>query len=245
MKFKIWKTLSLFLWFSDIDECSTNNDGCGHNCTNTVGSFSCSCLPGYTLNSADHKTCDGMYALDCAVSRTVSQLPFVIRWPVFRPDWEDFWICDFKQSLFVLGLCGLGTSLWAHRYLFWQLSRDGNVHGSCMSRATTVSPNILQGIVEGGRCRGRQRKCWMDNVNEWTFLSMPELPTVAFRRKHRKRIFPGSFDFIAFRSHLISAMNDNFTSAFMTCGSSWCDVLGVKNTETQLIICLYPHTPRC
>ena len=107
------KTLSLFLWFSDIDECSTNNGGCGDNCTNTVGSFTCSCLPGYTLNSADHKTCDGTYALDFAVSRTVSQLPFVIRWPVFCPDWEDFWICDLKQSLFVLGLCGPGTSVWA------------------------------------------------------------------------------------------------------------------------------------
>ena len=32
------------------------------------------------------------------------------------------------------------TSLWVHRNLFWQLSRDGNLHGSGMSHATTTSP---------------------------------------------------------------------------------------------------------
>ena len=31
------------------------------------------------------------------------------------------------------------TSLWVHRNLFWQLSRDGVLHGSGMSHATTVS----------------------------------------------------------------------------------------------------------
>ena len=32
------------------------------------------------------------------------------------------------------------TSLWTHRNLFWQLSRDENLYGSVMSRATTASP---------------------------------------------------------------------------------------------------------
>ena len=32
------------------------------------------------------------------------------------------------------------TSLWAHRNLLWQLSRDGNLHGPGMSHATTASP---------------------------------------------------------------------------------------------------------
>ena len=32
------------------------------------------------------------------------------------------------------------TSLWVHRNLFWQPSRDGNLHGSGISRATTASP---------------------------------------------------------------------------------------------------------
>ena len=32
------------------------------------------------------------------------------------------------------------TSLCFHRNLFWQLSRDGDLHGSGMSHATTASP---------------------------------------------------------------------------------------------------------
>ena len=32
------------------------------------------------------------------------------------------------------------TSLWVHRNFFWQLSRDGNLHGSGMLHATTASP---------------------------------------------------------------------------------------------------------
>ena len=37
--------------------------------------------------------------------------------------------------------CGArSTSLWVHRKLFWQLSRDGNLHGSGMSHAMTASP---------------------------------------------------------------------------------------------------------
>ena len=32
---------------------------------------------------------------------------------------------------------------------------------------------ILQGTLEDGRCRGRQKKCWMDNIKERTSLPMP------------------------------------------------------------------------
>lgn len=43
----------------DINECasSTSND-CEHRCTNTLGSYSCSCNSGYRLNS-DGRTCGG------------------------------------------------------------------------------------------------------------------------------------------------------------------------------------------
>ena len=43
---------------SDVDECAANTDGCEHICINTIGSFECSCLPGYMLNS-DNQTCTG------------------------------------------------------------------------------------------------------------------------------------------------------------------------------------------
>ena len=37
----------------DIDECDTNNGGCEHTCTNSDGSYTCSCNTGYTLDLDD------------------------------------------------------------------------------------------------------------------------------------------------------------------------------------------------
>ena len=37
-------------------------------------------------------------------------------------------------------LRALSTPLWIHRNVFWQLSRNGHLHGSSMSHATTASP---------------------------------------------------------------------------------------------------------
>ena len=35
---------------SDINECSSNNGGCSHNCCNLVGTFKCSCPLGFSLD---------------------------------------------------------------------------------------------------------------------------------------------------------------------------------------------------
>ena len=43
----------------DIDECAENSSNCTQNCTNTVGSFTCSCGSGFTLGN-DRRTCQGM-----------------------------------------------------------------------------------------------------------------------------------------------------------------------------------------
>ena len=43
---------------SDIDECVEGTDGCDHNCTNTNGSYYCTCMDGYELESDNH-TCTG------------------------------------------------------------------------------------------------------------------------------------------------------------------------------------------
>ena len=45
-------------YFADIDECSVGTHGCAFNCTNTIGSYSCSCDIGYHLNE-DGLQCDG------------------------------------------------------------------------------------------------------------------------------------------------------------------------------------------
>ena len=42
----------------DVDECTTGNGGCHHNCNNTVGSYHCHCRTGYTLDS-DGRSCNG------------------------------------------------------------------------------------------------------------------------------------------------------------------------------------------
>ena len=52
----------------------------------------------------------------------------------------------------------------------------------------SLSKTLLQGTLEGGRRRGRQRECWINNIKEWTSVLMPELPTKAFCRKDWKRI---------------------------------------------------------
>ena len=38
----------------DINECSSNNGGCAHTCTNTAGSYYCTCNTGYSLNNNKH-----------------------------------------------------------------------------------------------------------------------------------------------------------------------------------------------
>ena len=45
---------------ADIDECTENTDGCSQVCTNSIGSYECSCRLGYRLD-ADQHTCNGKY----------------------------------------------------------------------------------------------------------------------------------------------------------------------------------------
>ena len=56
---KNWR-MSVNMSFSstDINECNNNNGGCAQTCTNSDGSFQCSCNSGFRLNS-DGRTCSG------------------------------------------------------------------------------------------------------------------------------------------------------------------------------------------
>ena len=51
---------------TDVDECSTSNGGCDQVCTNTVGSFNCSCNDGFSLNM-DGATCDGLCSANVSI----------------------------------------------------------------------------------------------------------------------------------------------------------------------------------
>ena len=52
----LWITLptQFSLVTADINECDTNNGGCDHNCTNSVGSYMCSCTEGFFLDGNMH-----------------------------------------------------------------------------------------------------------------------------------------------------------------------------------------------
>ena len=50
--------------FADYNECSNDNGGCNHTCTNFVGGFNCSCNDGFQLmndKKACKRKCKGTY----------------------------------------------------------------------------------------------------------------------------------------------------------------------------------------
>ena len=53
-----WSRLKLFLYVVDVDECTASSSVCHVNatCNNTLGSYQCTCKPGYAW---DGKTCRG------------------------------------------------------------------------------------------------------------------------------------------------------------------------------------------
>ena len=46
------------VYISDIDECTLGTPDCSHICTNSLGSYQCSCNTGYRLGT-DAKSCSG------------------------------------------------------------------------------------------------------------------------------------------------------------------------------------------
>jgi len=54
--------LLLYILCIDIDECDEST--CDHNCTNTDGSFICSCYNGYVLDD-NGSSCNGMHTYVC------------------------------------------------------------------------------------------------------------------------------------------------------------------------------------
>lgn len=56
---RAWPGVSHFLPLAEVDECSRpNRGGCEQRCLNTLGSYKCSCDPGYEL-APDKRRCEG------------------------------------------------------------------------------------------------------------------------------------------------------------------------------------------
>jgi len=55
-----YNQINIEMGILDQDECLNKNQ-CDHNCTNTMGSFTCLCMPRYTLNNFTQKC--GKYSI--------------------------------------------------------------------------------------------------------------------------------------------------------------------------------------
>ena len=63
----------------DKDECALANSGCQHTCTNTYGSYKCSCYSGYQLKP-DGLTCQGkIMIVSYKLARVSSRLPRLLK----------------------------------------------------------------------------------------------------------------------------------------------------------------------
>ena len=57
-----------------------------------------------------------------------------------------------------------------------------------ITRSSGLAKTIMQGTVQGGRRRGRQKKRWEDNIPEWTGLTLGAAMRKAERREEWKEL---------------------------------------------------------
>ena len=62
-----------------------------------------------------------------------------------------------------------------------------------VSRPSGLAETILQGTVEGGRRRGRQKKKWEDNIREWTGLKNAKSQRALEKREEWRKLVVKSF----------------------------------------------------
>ena len=90
--------MSIFPYFTDVDECSEQSDSCSQVCINTIGSYTCSCNAGFSLDS-DGRSCTPQSG--CGGLLTTASGSFQTDgWPVSYP-FENFqceWIIRLPNS---------------------------------------------------------------------------------------------------------------------------------------------------
>ena len=98
--------VSVHVVIVDINECAEYNGGCQHNCTNTNGSYSCTCRAGYKLTEDEH---------NCTEYSWCDKLPC----PLITKVIAVFSMCILtgRQSTIILIIYIILPSLFRH-YLF-------------------------------------------------------------------------------------------------------------------------------
>ncbi|CAL8138529.1 unnamed protein product [Orchesella dallaii] len=70
----VQKTGFALVYFTDKDECATENGGCAQTCRNTVGSYMCLCYNGFTLHSNGHDCKEGGCKFDLTTPSQTNEL---------------------------------------------------------------------------------------------------------------------------------------------------------------------------
>ena len=155
--------------------------------------------------------------------------------------WGNFSVSHTWSTKTMTGCRARSTFMWVHRNLFWQLSRDRNLHGLGMSHHNSLSKTILWGTLDGGWCCGWQRNCWMDNIKEWTSLPVPELLTRASCRKYWKRIHAESSLMSFWQPNQSRDWTELFgervCSTGDTCDVHLCDIICILLTVVDWLNC--------
>ena len=73
-------------------------------------------------------------------------------------------------SIRMLILMMIGNAIGPYEDLLTTVKRRKLKWYGHVTRSSGLAKTILQGTVQGGRRRGRQRKRWEDNIKEWTGL---------------------------------------------------------------------------
>ena len=75
----------------------------------------------------------------------------------------------------------IGNAIGSYEELLTSVKRRKLKWYGHVTRSSGLAKTILQGTVQGGRRRGRQRKRWEDNIKEWTGLEWVEYHTTESR----------------------------------------------------------------
>ena len=81
-----------------------------------------------------------------------------------------------------------GSAIGQHEDLLTSVKRRKLKWYRHDTRSSGLAKTIIQGTVQGGRRRGRQRKRWEDNIKEWTGLEWNVILRKAENREEWRKL---------------------------------------------------------